>query len=212
MDVNFRAHDFFLGRNNARNFVRYFFSLPFDENNPVNNHPIHRNWTKESIERYKIKKGKRDPETGKRPIYLPIIPDLNIVLKDLGWAGEEWNIYTYKEKPKFNPQVLFDLEGKIRKRYEKLITVLLQKATEALGGDDQKNPLTKEWLDKKNRKGFFGRLTSAIARVTTAPLGRGIFKFIQSKAIQKAIDKMTEATIKMILKDLENKGVLEEPD
>ncbi len=210
LDINFRVHDFFLGRNNTRNFIRYFFSLPFDENNPAKNHPIHRNWTKESIKKYKLRK--KDPVTGENQIYLPIIPDLNIALKDLSWSGQEWDIYTFPEKPKLNPKEIFNLEGKIRKRYEKIISLLIKKVEEEFEGDNNKTPITNKWLAQKNQKGIFGRLGSAIARVTTAPLGRGIVYLVQNKAIQKVIDKMTEATIKMILKDLEKQGLLEEPE
>ena len=109
-------------------------------------------------EKYKIKK--KDPVTEKKRTYLPIIPDLNIALKNLSWSGEEWNVYTYQEKPEFDPDVLFDLEGKIRKRYEKLMFLLIKKVEGGFGADDNKNPITKKWLARKNQKGFFGKLGS----------------------------------------------------
>lgn len=209
LDVKFRIHDFFLGRNNARNFVRYFFSLPIDEKNQANNHPIHRNWTEESLEKYKIKK--RDKATGEYQFYLPIIPDLNIVLNKLPWAGAEWNDYTIAEKPKYNPTELFALEDQIRNRYEKLISVLIKKMEKGAEEEGNKSPITNAWLAEKNRKGLLARLGSAIKSVTIAPVGRGAFNLIQSKAIRKMVDKMTEGTIRMILKDLEDKGLLEKP-
>ena len=51
LDIEFRLHDFFLGRNNARNFLRYFGSLPYDKENGVV-HPMHENWTEEMINRF----------------------------------------------------------------------------------------------------------------------------------------------------------------
>src|SRR5690606_33184633 len=71
MDIGFRQHDYFLGRNNARNFLRFYFSLPYDPKANIV-HPIHQNWTKEMVNAFLI--------TKEGQTYLPIIPDLNLLL------------------------------------------------------------------------------------------------------------------------------------
>src|SRR6185436_18633893 len=68
LDIDFRHHDFFLGRDNARNFFRTYFTLEYNEAKGII-HPIHKDWSKEMRELFKMP-GKDGS------IYLPIIPDL----------------------------------------------------------------------------------------------------------------------------------------
>jgi len=209
LDIEFRTHDFFLGRNNARNFVRYFFSLPYYKNEPSKNHPIHRNWTKASINKYKFYK--RDPDTNEKQYYLPIIPDLNIVLNNLSTSGEEWNHYDYPEKPTYNPQALFKLRRKIKRRYKKMLYLIIGKFSKSVKVK-KSTPLTNEWIAKQHPKVFFKELMIAFLSPATL-IGKSI---ITSRAFKWFIswilaNILTKKTFSVILKDLEEKGLLDEP-
>ena len=41
LDINFRVHDFFLGRNNARNFMQFFGSFPYEPSEDPKKHNVH---------------------------------------------------------------------------------------------------------------------------------------------------------------------------
>jgi len=116
LDRSFREHDFFLGRNNARNFMRAYMSMPYKpEDNVI--HPIHRNWTPEMINRFKIR--------FKDNIYLPIIPDLNMLLDDIPNCGAEWNKYTVAEFPKLTMNQIRNVYyAPLNKRINRFIVIL----------------------------------------------------------------------------------------
>lgn len=116
---SFREHDYFMGRNNARNFMRAYLSMPYD---PIKNvvHPIHRDWTDKMIERFKIEMD------GKQ--YLPIIPDLNILLDKLTNSGAEWNQYTVPYFPKLTmAQIKKDYYSDLNRRINRFIVILRTK-------------------------------------------------------------------------------------
>lgn len=127
LDIKFREHDFFLGRNNARNFIRYFFSFPYDDD-PEKRHPIHKNWSNEMINKFMIKKKVKKKENGK-PVeteerFLPIIPDLTFLTEketDIGARRFEFDI---PEIPPYDPERLFALQPAIKKRFLKMINTL----------------------------------------------------------------------------------------
>jgi len=197
LDINFRKHDFFLGRNNARNFFRYFFSLPYYENNPEKNHPIHRSWTKESVERYKIEKDKI--------CYLPIIPDLNIAVNKLSWAGEEWDKYDIAAQPLYDPRNLFQLEDIIRNRFVRLLSVLRQRS---FTKSEDMGPLTEAWLSQKNRRSRLRRIQAKAGQIFGRPLHKWGTKQAVKWGINKLSSNLTEGIISYILSDLERKGLL----
>ncbi|RNC79449.1 MAG: hypothetical protein ED557_15350 [Balneola sp.] len=135
LDIKFRNHDFFLGRDNARNFMRAFLSMPFDpENNTV--HPIHEAWKKsngefdeEMIERFKIVI--TDKETKETNMYLPIIPDVNLIFKEEEPpAGETYSSmdrykYSVKDMPKYDAKELHERYGDIYERVKRVLDILV---------------------------------------------------------------------------------------
>ncbi len=70
LNRQFRVPDYFLGRHNCRNFLRFYFALPCPKNDRKNWHPIFQDWTDEMIERYKT------PRSSDTDYYLPIIPSI----------------------------------------------------------------------------------------------------------------------------------------
>jgi hypothetical protein len=71
LDKTFRDHDYFLGRDNARNFLRGVFMFEYDTNNL---HPLFEGLTDEALDTFKVIPGSdRNPEN--RALF-PIIPDL----------------------------------------------------------------------------------------------------------------------------------------
>jgi hypothetical protein len=196
LDIRFRHYDFFLGRDNARNYLRYYFSFEYTEDpvNPAKSiiHPIHRNWTKEMIAVFKI--------TGKDgKTYLPIIPDLNI-LQEIKRTGKKKSPFDYsiKDKPVYDPSVLFDMRRMMRRRFEKLLDITKLKLVHTAAAT--KNEETHKWMERYYRK--------SIKRFVSGWLiGKG-FNVIFSLTKRSMARKVTEATIRWILSDLEQRGFL----
>jgi hypothetical protein len=81
---DFRVHDFFLGRQNCRNFLRSYFTIAYKTGPGEENHKIFKDWTSQMRETYKVQWREQE---NKDVIYLPIIP-----LPD--WVHEEAQITT----------------------------------------------------------------------------------------------------------------------
>jgi hypothetical protein len=81
---DFRVHDFFLGRQNCRNFLRSYFTIAYKTGPGEENHKIFKDWTPQMRETYKVQWREQE---NKDVIYLPIIP-----LPD--WVHEEAQITT----------------------------------------------------------------------------------------------------------------------
>jgi hypothetical protein len=195
LDIDFRVHDFFLGRNNARNFLRYYFSLPYDRENGIV-HPIHENWSRESVERYRISKN------GKT--YLPIIPDLNIVLDNLEYSGDDRFRYTVEKRPEFDPGKLFALEHKITERFVRILTLLKKRSATPpvpLSGEHERNGmLAEKWLRKRYFKGPLRKLGAAFLKA-----GISLTFALTKKALARRI---SQQLISLIVKDLAQKRLL----
>lgn len=193
LDIKFRVHDFFLGRNNARNFVQYFGSFPYEPEHD-NVHPIHENWTEEMIERFKIKRKIK----GEIRIFLPIIPDLNLLIENKK-SGEDRYVYTYKDKPKYNPKKLFALKDAMYKRFRKI----LDKGVESFGGSkkDSNTPISDTWIKLEFKRNWVQRRGDAFKSTVV-----GWFEAPVKKAIAKILSKFI---IKMVLEDLEEMDILE---
>lgn len=108
----FRHHDFFLGRDNARDFLRLHLSLPYD---PDNMHPIHKSWTQSQRDRFLIQ------YNGKK--FLPIIPDMNMLINDEKSADRRHQ-YTIDEMPKLKKSEILELKPRIKKRLKKILNIL----------------------------------------------------------------------------------------
>lgn len=193
LDINFRVHDFFLGRNNTRNFVQYFGSFPYDPKN-ANVHPIHENWTEEMIEKFKISK------RGDDRIFLPIIPDLNLVLENVK-PGEHRYKYDYKETPKYNPERLIALRSKINTRFLKVIDHIFSEFQKSEIPKNS-NPISNRWLNTAFKKNWWGKfkswLTVSAVNVFKGPVKKGIAAMA------------TKSIIKISLEDLENRNILKD--
>ncbi len=207
LDIRFRQHDFFLGRDNARNFYRTYFSLPCrlktkQEGNETvlvepfeieEAHPIHKNWSSEMIA--KFKRITKDKFT----VLLPIIPDL-YVLKEIDDTGKERDPSkrTVPVLPLYDAENLFALKDKMKARVEKMLELSYAKITKKETTD--KNPLTAGWTEKHYRSNWWKKLMSWI--------GGGILRvlFIWKKG--KLASGITQAAIEWILKDLEEKKLL----
>ncbi len=110
LDVSFRQHDFFLGRNNARNFLRAFFMLECDTDAP---HPLFEDLSQESIKAFRRKVGDS--------IYFPIIPDINL-LKDRENGDTNPFKYTIEDFPKIRSDYFVDIEPLLRKRIKRILS------------------------------------------------------------------------------------------
>ncbi|WP_339790426.1 hypothetical protein [uncultured Imperialibacter sp.] len=190
LDVNFRVHDFFLGRNNARNFFRYWFSKPYTEGNK---HPIHEGWTKESVKKYEVTIG------GVK--HLPIIPDLNIVLDNLANPGIQRFHYDVSERPQYDPGALFDLESKMQKR---VLTLLkLAKNRTADPKPTMAHATADKWLENHYKSNWFRRLGAWATGVGI----NGVF----AVTVGKLAKVLTKKVVGYILTDLDKKRLLKTP-
>lgn len=118
----FREHDFFLGRNNARNFFRMYFTLPYDENDP---NSIFADWHPDVIDALG-KSGKGDK------IFLPIIPDMNVLIKmnrgeTKEQIREERLEYDVKKKPKISLEEIHKYKKQLRIRINSIFKILSKK-------------------------------------------------------------------------------------
>lgn len=190
LDIDFRHHDFFLGRDNARNFLRTFFTLEYDPDNGII-HPIHANWTPEMVDLFKMpgKDGK---------IFLPIIPDLYWLRNKLEGNSNNPFHRSVPEWPQYDPENLFALRGKMKKRVKKMMELAYTKIT----GDKEvvENPLTSKWLGRYYKNNFIKRFFGWI--------GSGVIRILFAWNKGKLANRITKAAISWILKDLEAKGLL----
>lgn len=75
---NFRLHDYFLGRQNCRNFLRSYFTIEYKTKPDAANHAIFQDWTPEMVNTYKV--AWRESREG--VVHLPIIPVLDFVREE----------------------------------------------------------------------------------------------------------------------------------
>jgi hypothetical protein len=192
LDINFRHHDFFLGRNNARNFFRFYFTFEYNKEQNII-HPIHKNWTDDMIKIFKVERG------GKT--YLPIIPDLNLIIERNENRTTDPFSYHITDMPSFDPQSLFDLRGKMEDRFQKMLELsmdkLNRKKQQPKGSAVEKYMQVyypKNWLDKL--KGWaIDKSMGIVFDLTKGGLARSI----------------TQAALKWMVSDLEAKGFLKPP-
>jgi hypothetical protein len=199
LDINFRHHDFFLGRNNAENFFRYYFSFEYkkDNANPSASviHPIHQSWTDEMIAAFK----QTGPD-GKT--YLPVIPDMNLLKeRKTGNEKNKWD-YAVKTRPMYDPTALFDQRGAIEDRFEKILDII--KAALVKKNASTKNTETGKWMDKYYHSTWFDRAKGFLFnRILT-----GGFKASKPGLARN----VAELAVKWVLTDLDEKGFLKKVD
>lgn len=189
LDINFRHHDFFLGRNNSKNFFRIYFSFEYDPDNG-NVHYIHRNWTPEMIEKLKY----RDPHTKK--IFLPIIPDLN----ELNRKTRNPIRRTVNKWPEFNPENLIKLQPKLENRIEKMMEVLVSGSM--FKKEAKEYPAVQKIMDTYYKKNGWDRFKAKAAKWYL----KTNYKLFKGGMAQE----IAQAAIEQVLKDLEDKKLIKD--
>lgn len=212
LDIKFRHHDFFLGRDNARNFFSTYFTLPCKMETEIvkgkvefkkpykiiEAHPIHKNWTSEMIDIFEIRSEKKDEGI----LLLPIIPDLYKLKEELNDINRNPFAHSVQEMPKFNPQGLFALESKMQQRFKKILELSFEKMKN--GKPEKESKLTEKWLNKYYENNWWTRLKSWI--------GSGILIMLFKLNKDKLANRMTQSAIKWVLKELEKKNLLKESE
>ena len=150
LDVEFRKHDFFLGRNNARNFLRAFFMLEYDENEI---HPLFENLSQASIKAFRRKIGDR--------IYVPIIPDINL-LEDKQNGDTSPFKYTIDDFPKLRTGYLTAVEPLVRKRVGKILSYEIN------------SRFRKKWMLRLTLKLFQGYVAKRITKEVIKIIGKDL--------------------------------------
>lgn len=140
LNREFRKHDFFLGRDNARNFLRALCMLEYDEKNP---HPLF-----EDIDEAAVKAFQRIPKDTAK-VYLPIIPDLNY-LEDKKINETNPYSYTVDDFPKISADYFEKIKPALSGRIKKMLTHEINKYFE------------KKWLFRNASKAFRGLITRRI--------------------------------------------------
>ncbi|WP_369996217.1 patatin-like phospholipase family protein [Winogradskyella sp.] len=112
LDIEFRKHDFFLGRKNAKNFLRGFLFLEYDAEDPKN---LFYGISPEAVEKFKKE------DNGK--VYLPIIPDVSKLD-----PNDEPNPSKYKiqKTPKFDARAFKTLKTPIKNRVKAILKAELR--------------------------------------------------------------------------------------
>lgn len=189
LDINFRHHDFFLGRDNARNFFKVYFSFEYD---PTNNnvHPIHKDWTPEMVEKFKFSRN------GKT--FLPIIPNLYELKDKLEKVKRNPYRRTVEQWPEYNPENLFTLVPKIEKRVKKMLEMGVLK----FASSDKiiQQSVTSKWMDIHYHENLFKRISGWF--------GSKILSLFFETNKNKISSKITKNIIEWILKDLEEKKLI----
>ncbi len=194
LDKSFRHHDFFLGRDNARNFFRNYFVFEYrKDTDPAkcNIHPIHEHWTPEMVEMFKVER--------KGVTFLPIIPDINMVIEKQTKGMISPFVYSVKHKPKFDPRELFEHRARIERRFERILTLVKEKNDRVTKANLA--PVTDRWLEKyyhesgwdKYKGELIGKLFNRIFDAVKGGLSR----------------KITRAIMRSILTDLEKMDLLD---
>jgi hypothetical protein len=200
LDIKFRHHDFFLGRNNARNFYRFFWTLEYNPKKGIV-HPIHENWPEKAKEAFLI-----EWPVGSGRKYLPIVPDLNVLLEKQRNVHDGYKHYDIKEKPKIKPDFLFELEPKIAQRIATIAKFAIndfntEKKQKQIAAANQ-TPLADVWIEAHNEEKKKKSLTLFLLK---SSIGGRLQNFILKKLSKPAANWV----VNWIVKDLERKNLLE---
>lgn len=117
IDIEFRKHDFFLGRDNARNFLRGIMFMEYNPNNPKN---LFHGVSDEAIEKF----GRNIKQVdGTTKIFMPIIPDVSKLNPN---DDSNPSRYTVQDFPKFNKEAFKKLERPIKDRIKAILKAELK--------------------------------------------------------------------------------------
>ena len=115
-DKEFRQHDFELGRKNCQDFIRYYFAKRDDEK-----HFIHENWTDAMKKRFGFY---RKDQKGERVLFLPIIPDVNVVEASKQVYKKGWEVP--RDFPTFDASRFENIRPLVKKRAKKMVQLLIK--------------------------------------------------------------------------------------
>lgn len=138
LNREFRKHDFFLGRDNARNFLRAYCMLEYDSENP---HPLF-----EAIDQSAVKIFSRKT---KGKTYLPIIPDTSFIEDKENGETNPFK-YTIEDFPKIDAGYFDKIKPALSKRVKKMLTHEINQYFE------------NKWLFRNASKFFRGLITKRI--------------------------------------------------
>lgn len=124
LDKSFREHDFFLGRNNCKSFLQNHFKFGVEELKNQDS-PFYKSYSVESLNLFLIKNTNTSNEAESKE-WLPIIPDVNLLLDDYNDfksnipAEYAKNKYPQMSETEFN-KLFNELEPKISDRLKLVI-------------------------------------------------------------------------------------------
>jgi hypothetical protein len=190
LDVKFREYDFFLGRDNARNFLNYFFSLPADGEL----HPIHKAWTPQMVETFKI------VVNGKT--FLPIIPDVRRLIDPSYIGAGAQYAYTLPNRPSLRPSDVLKHRGAMERRIEQIIKTAKRSLMSPDDTSETLHPIASKAIKKAYKTPFMKRPMEA--------LKKGIFRGILYLAPGALAKMASKSVMNYILSDLEDKNLLVE--
>lgn len=116
IDIEFRKHDFFLGRNNARNFLRGILFMEYD---PEDENNLFHGVSEEAVKKFR----RKIDQDGVEKIFMPIIPDVSKLDPD---DDSNPARYTVQDFPKFNKEAFRKLERPIRNRTKAILKAELE--------------------------------------------------------------------------------------
>lgn len=201
----FRVHDFFLGRKNCRNFLRFFFVLEYKKGEPVPE--LFSNWPKKAIKYFQIK------HPDKKGYYqLPIIPCFDFMeelerkkseypdkkQRELNW------IVGHPTPPFAFPQLaandlINDYEGDLKARARAILDAM----DERLKTEPKKNTGTAAQQESDAQwKDFWTK------RFKTKPLGKCFSKLAKGVLMGVAPKLVARNVLKVLLKDLGRSGLV----
>lgn len=167
LDIEFRKHDFFLGRDNARNFLRAYFMLEYDEENP---HPLFKDLTEEAKDIF-LKKVDTNDGDAKKSCF-PVIPDMHYIQAK---KDKKTNPYAY-EIPKF-PQIKDGYFESIEASLKNRVNVILDyEVQEYLKKEDNKE--YESWFKKRK-----GKFIGGIKRMVIKYFKKYLVKLLTQKII-----------------------------
>ncbi|MEX0275221.1 MAG: hypothetical protein AB3N16_12670 [Flavobacteriaceae bacterium] len=157
LDREFRTHDFFLGRDNARNFLRGLFMLEYDAADP---HPLFKGVAPEAIEAYARTPRENNPE---RKRYLPLIPDVAFPGdKERGETNPF--AYTLSHFPKIKKGYLQKVEPLVKKRIKVLLRQSIQEQLQGKWWLRTLATLFRGLLAKRATRFVMGKITADLQK------------------------------------------------
>jgi len=138
LNREFRKHDFFLGRDNAKNFLRAYCMLEYDSENP---HPLFEDIDQRAVQIFSRKTKGRT--------FLPIIPDISFIEDKENGETNPFK-YTIEDFPKIDTGYFDKVKPALSRRVKKMLTHEINQYFE------------NKWLFRNASKVFRGLITKRI--------------------------------------------------